>query len=104
MRPRPRSRCSWIIRRALFQCAVRRAHSRSPARFSPEPRTATSAPTPPPTAESYGISIPDAHQAGPSRSVPASLANGMLFLISGYRGILGGGSDNALLAFSVDGR
>jgi polyvinyl alcohol dehydrogenase (cytochrome) len=33
-----------------------------------------------------------------------SLVNGMLYLISGYRGILGGGSDNALLAFSVDGR
>jgi polyvinyl alcohol dehydrogenase (cytochrome) len=33
-----------------------------------------------------------------------SLANGMLYLISGYRGILGGGSDNVLLAFSVDGR
>jgi polyvinyl alcohol dehydrogenase (cytochrome) len=33
-----------------------------------------------------------------------SLANGMLFLISGYRGVLGGSSDNVLLAFSVDGR
>ena len=33
-----------------------------------------------------------------------SLANGMLYLISGYRGILGGGSNNVLLAFSVDGR
>src|SRR5262249_16723732 len=33
-----------------------------------------------------------------------SLADGMLFLISGYRGILGGGSDNVLEAFSVDGR
>jgi len=28
----------------------------------------------------------------------------MLFLISGYRGVLGGSSDNVLLAFSVDGR
>jgi polyvinyl alcohol dehydrogenase (cytochrome) len=33
-----------------------------------------------------------------------SLANGMLYLISGYRGVLGGGSDNVLLAFSVDRR
>ncbi len=33
-----------------------------------------------------------------------SLVNGMLFLISGYRGVLGGSSDNLLLAFSVDGR
>ncbi len=33
-----------------------------------------------------------------------SLANGMLYVISGYRGILGGGSNNVLLAFSVDGR
>ncbi|MBV8903115.1 MAG: PQQ-binding-like beta-propeller repeat protein [Acidobacteriia bacterium] len=33
-----------------------------------------------------------------------SVANGMLYLISGYRGILGGGSDDVLLAFSVDGR
>jgi polyvinyl alcohol dehydrogenase (cytochrome) len=33
-----------------------------------------------------------------------SLANGMLFVISGYRGVLGGSSYNVLLAFSVDGR
>ncbi len=33
-----------------------------------------------------------------------SLANGMLFLMSGYHGVLGGSSDNVLLAFSVDGR
>jgi polyvinyl alcohol dehydrogenase (cytochrome) len=33
-----------------------------------------------------------------------SLANGVLYLISGYRGVLGGGSDNVLMAFSVDGR
>jgi polyvinyl alcohol dehydrogenase (cytochrome) len=32
-----------------------------------------------------------------------SLANGMLYLISGYRGVLGGGSDSVLLAFSIDG-
>ncbi len=30
-----------------------------------------------------------------------SLASGMLYLISGYRGILGGGSDNMLLAFPL---
>lgn len=33
-----------------------------------------------------------------------SLVNGMLFLISGYRGVLGGSPDSVLLAFSVDGR
>jgi polyvinyl alcohol dehydrogenase (cytochrome) len=33
-----------------------------------------------------------------------SLADGLLYLISGYRGVLGGGSDNVLLALSVDGR
>ena len=33
-----------------------------------------------------------------------SLADGMVFLISGYRSVLGGSSDNILLAFSVDGR
>jgi polyvinyl alcohol dehydrogenase (cytochrome) len=44
-------------------------------------------------------------QAGGSIDVSSgSLANGMLYLISGYRGILGGGSNNVLLAFSVDGR
>jgi polyvinyl alcohol dehydrogenase (cytochrome) len=45
------------------------------------------------------------NQAGGSIDVSSgSLANGMLYLISGYRGILGGGSNNVLLAFSVDGR
>jgi polyvinyl alcohol dehydrogenase (cytochrome) len=44
-------------------------------------------------------------QAGGSIDVTSgSLANGMLYVISGYRGILGGGSNNVLLAFSVDGR
>ncbi len=44
-------------------------------------------------------------QAGGSIDVSSgSLANGMLYLISGYRGVLGGGSNNVLLAFSVDGR
>jgi hypothetical protein len=33
-----------------------------------------------------------------------TIADGMLFLISGYLGNAGGGSDNVLLAFSVDGR
>jgi polyvinyl alcohol dehydrogenase (cytochrome) len=31
-----------------------------------------------------------------------SLANGMLFLISGYSGVLGGSTDNVLMAFSLD--
>jgi polyvinyl alcohol dehydrogenase (cytochrome) len=47
----------------------------------------------------------DDGQAGGSIDVSSgSLANGMLYLISGYRGILGGGSNDVLLAFSVDGR
>jgi polyvinyl alcohol dehydrogenase (cytochrome) len=33
-----------------------------------------------------------------------SLSDGVFYLISGYRGVLGGGSDNVLLALSVDGR
>lgn len=46
-----------------------------------------------------------ADQTGGSIEVSSgSLANGMLYVISGYRGILGGGSNNVLLAFSVDGR
>lgn len=46
-----------------------------------------------------------ADQGGGSIDVSSgSLADGMLYVISGYRGILGGGSNNVLLAFSVDGR
>jgi polyvinyl alcohol dehydrogenase (cytochrome) len=46
-----------------------------------------------------------AGQTGGSIDVSSgSLANGMLYVISGYRGILGGGSNNVLLAFSTDGR
>ncbi len=41
---------------------------------------------------------------GPIDVSSGSLANGMLYVISGYRGILGGGSNNVLLAFSIDGR
>ncbi|MBV9082820.1 MAG: PQQ-binding-like beta-propeller repeat protein [Acidobacteriaceae bacterium] len=41
---------------------------------------------------------------GPIDVTSGSLAGGMLYVISGYRGILGGRSDNVLLAFSVDGR
>jgi polyvinyl alcohol dehydrogenase (cytochrome) len=45
-----------------------------------------------------------ASQAGGSIDVSSgTLAEGMLYLISGYRGILGGGSNNVLLAFSLDG-
>ena len=45
------------------------------------------------------------HQAGGSIDVSSgSLANGMLYVISGYRGVLGGGANNVLLAFSVDGQ
>jgi polyvinyl alcohol dehydrogenase (cytochrome) len=44
-------------------------------------------------------------QVGGSIDVTSgSLANGMLYLISGYRGVLGGRPNNVLLAFSVDGR
>jgi polyvinyl alcohol dehydrogenase (cytochrome) len=46
-----------------------------------------------------------AAQTGGSIDVSSgSIANGMLYVISGYRGILGGGSANVLLAFSIDGR
>jgi hypothetical protein len=46
-----------------------------------------------------------AGQAGGSIDVSSgSLASGMLYVISGYRGILGGGSNNVLLALSLDGR
>jgi polyvinyl alcohol dehydrogenase (cytochrome) len=41
---------------------------------------------------------------GPIDVSSGTIAGGMLFLISGYLGIAGGGSDNVLLAFSVDGR
>jgi polyvinyl alcohol dehydrogenase (cytochrome) len=41
---------------------------------------------------------------GPIDVSSGTVADGMLFLISGYLGIAGGGSDNVLLAFSVDGR
>jgi len=41
---------------------------------------------------------------GPIDVSSGTLADGMLFLISGYLGVAGGGSDNVLLAFSVDGR
>jgi polyvinyl alcohol dehydrogenase (cytochrome) len=41
---------------------------------------------------------------GPIDVSSGTIADGMLFLISGYLGIAGGGSDNVLLAFSVDGR
>jgi polyvinyl alcohol dehydrogenase (cytochrome) len=45
-----------------------------------------------------------AGQAGGSIDVSSgSLASGMLYVISGYSGLLGGGSNNVLLAFSVDG-
>jgi polyvinyl alcohol dehydrogenase (cytochrome) len=45
------------------------------------------------------------HQAGGAIDVSSgTLGDGMLYVISGYRGFLGGGSDNVLLAFSVDGR
>jgi polyvinyl alcohol dehydrogenase (cytochrome) len=44
-------------------------------------------------------------QAGGSIDVTSGvLADGMLYLISGYRGTLGGGVNNVLLAFSIDGR
>ena len=46
-----------------------------------------------------------AGQAGGSIDVSSgSLAGGMLYVISGYRGILGGGSNNVLLALSPEGR
>jgi polyvinyl alcohol dehydrogenase (cytochrome) len=41
---------------------------------------------------------------GPIDVSSGTIADGMLFLISGYLGNLGGGSNNVLLAFSVDGR
>jgi polyvinyl alcohol dehydrogenase (cytochrome) len=41
---------------------------------------------------------------GPIDVSSGTIADGMLFLISGYLGNAGGGSDNVLLAFSVDGR
>ncbi|HEY2528552.1 MAG TPA: PQQ-binding-like beta-propeller repeat protein [Xanthobacteraceae bacterium] len=41
---------------------------------------------------------------GPIDVSSGTIADGMLFLISGYLGVAGGGSDNVLLAFSVDGR
>jgi polyvinyl alcohol dehydrogenase (cytochrome) len=41
---------------------------------------------------------------GPIDVSSGTIADGMLFLISGYLGIAGGGTDNVLLAFSVDGR
>jgi polyvinyl alcohol dehydrogenase (cytochrome) len=41
---------------------------------------------------------------GPINVSSGTVADGMLFLISGYLGNAGGGSDNVLLAFSVDGR
>lgn len=41
---------------------------------------------------------------GPIDVSSGTIADGMLFLISGYLGIAGGGSENVLLAFSVDGR
>jgi polyvinyl alcohol dehydrogenase (cytochrome) len=44
-------------------------------------------------------------QTGGSIDVSSgTLADGMLYVISGYRGILGGGSNNVVLAFSIDGR
>ena len=46
----------------------------------------------------------DNQAGGPIDVSSGSLANGILYVISGYRGILGGGSNNVLLAFSVDGR
>jgi polyvinyl alcohol dehydrogenase (cytochrome) len=46
-----------------------------------------------------------ASQAGGSIDVTSgTIADGMLYLISGYRGVLGGGSNNVLLAFSVNGQ
>jgi polyvinyl alcohol dehydrogenase (cytochrome) len=41
---------------------------------------------------------------GPIDVSSGTIADGMLFLISGYLGTAGGGSDNVLLAFSVGGR
>jgi polyvinyl alcohol dehydrogenase (cytochrome) len=41
---------------------------------------------------------------GPIDVSSGTIADGMLFLTSGYHGIAGGGTDNVLLAFSVDGR
>jgi polyvinyl alcohol dehydrogenase (cytochrome) len=41
---------------------------------------------------------------GPIDVSSGSLADGMLYLFSGYRGIAGGRSNNVLLAFSTDGR
>jgi polyvinyl alcohol dehydrogenase (cytochrome) len=41
---------------------------------------------------------------GPIDVSSGTIADGMLFLISGYLGVAGGGADNVLLAFSVDGR
>jgi polyvinyl alcohol dehydrogenase (cytochrome) len=41
---------------------------------------------------------------GPLDVSSGTIADGMLFLTSGYLGIAGGGTDNVLLAFSVDGR
>ncbi len=41
---------------------------------------------------------------GPIDVSSGTIADGMLFVISGYLGVAGGGSDNVLLAFSVDGR
>jgi polyvinyl alcohol dehydrogenase (cytochrome) len=44
-------------------------------------------------------------QAGGAVDVTSGvLADGMLYVISGYRGPLGGGSQNVVLAFSIDGR
>ena len=46
-----------------------------------------------------------AGQTGGSIDVSSgSLANGMLYVISGYRGVLGGRSNDVLLGFSIDGR
>ena len=46
----------------------------------------------------------NAQSGGPIDVSSGTIADGMLFLISGYLGILGGDFDNVLLAFSVDGR
>jgi ABC-type polar amino acid transport system ATPase subunit len=41
---------------------------------------------------------------GPIDVSSGTIADGMLFLISGYHDVAGGGADNVLLAFSVDSR
>jgi polyvinyl alcohol dehydrogenase (cytochrome) len=43
-------------------------------------------------------------EGGPIDVTSGTIGDGMLFVMSGYLGNLGGGSNDVLLAFSVDGR